>query len=146
MKAAPPAASRAAATTGEADRVDRLHYLATGFALGELEEAELRELYEELRQPGEPGIAAAQIAWRSLHHTLDLRTQMGSRFQDEVRSRIAELAGFGSEESMRRHFRRIVLTSPAAYRVQFGHNAAAFKRGSGVSGELRDTISAPSTP
>ncbi|WP_116523093.1 transcriptional regulator FtrA [Achromobacter insuavis] len=39
--------------------------------------------------------------------------------------RIAELAGFGSEESMRRHFRRIVLTSPAAYRDKFGHGAGS---------------------
>jgi AraC family transcriptional activator FtrA len=37
--------------------------------------------------------------------------------------RIAELAGFGSEESMRRHFRRIAHTSPAAYREKFGHDA-----------------------
>jgi AraC family transcriptional regulator, transcriptional activator FtrA len=35
-------------------------------------------------------------------------------------ARVAELAGFGSEESMRRHFRRIALTSPAAYRQKFG--------------------------
>lgn len=33
--------------------------------------------------------------------------------------RIAERAGFGSEESMRRHFRRVALTSPVAYRRQF---------------------------
>ncbi|ACC73846.1 transcriptional regulator FtrA [Paraburkholderia phymatum] len=35
-------------------------------------------------------------------------------------SRVAELAGFGSEESLRRHFRRIALTSPGAYRKKFG--------------------------
>ncbi|WGS53833.1 transcriptional regulator FtrA [Paraburkholderia sp. D15] len=35
-------------------------------------------------------------------------------------SRVAALAGFGSEESLRRHFRRIALTSPAAYRKKFG--------------------------
>ncbi|MEM5331121.1 transcriptional regulator FtrA [Paraburkholderia sp. JHI2823] len=35
-------------------------------------------------------------------------------------ARVAELAGFGSEESMRRHFRRIALTSPTAYRAKFG--------------------------
>ncbi|AHN73075.1 transcriptional regulator [Pandoraea pnomenusa] len=40
-------------------------------------------------------------------------------------ARIAELAGFGSEESLRRHFRRVVLTSPAAYREKFGHGAGA---------------------
>jgi AraC family transcriptional activator FtrA len=34
-------------------------------------------------------------------------------------ARIGELAGFGSEESLRRHFRRIVSTSPAAYRRKF---------------------------
>ena len=35
-------------------------------------------------------------------------------------SRVAEMAGFGSEESLRRHFRRIALTSPGAYRKKFG--------------------------
>ncbi|MCC8394685.1 transcriptional regulator FtrA [Paraburkholderia sp. MMS20-SJTR3] len=35
-------------------------------------------------------------------------------------ARVAELAGFGSEESLRRHFRRIALTSPGAYRRKFG--------------------------
>ncbi|MGF6468315.1 transcriptional regulator FtrA [Paraburkholderia youngii] len=35
-------------------------------------------------------------------------------------ARVAELAGFGSEESLRRHFRRIALTSPGAYRRRFG--------------------------
>jgi AraC family transcriptional activator FtrA len=33
---------------------------------------------------------------------------------------VAERAGFGSEESLRRHFRRIAQTSPAAYRREFG--------------------------
>lgn len=42
-------------------------------------------------------------------------------------SRVAEFAGFGSEESMRRHFRRIVLTSPAAYREKFGRDVAPLK-------------------
>ncbi|WP_144113385.1 transcriptional regulator FtrA [Paraburkholderia sp. BCC1886] len=35
-------------------------------------------------------------------------------------ARVAALAGFGSEESLRRHFRRIALTSPGAYRREFG--------------------------
>lgn len=35
---------------------------------------------------------------------------------------IAELAGFGSQESLRRHFRRLVATSPAAYRKRFSGN------------------------
>jgi AraC family transcriptional activator FtrA len=38
-------------------------------------------------------------------------------------SRVAELAGFGSEESLRRHFRRVALTSPGAYRKKFGASA-----------------------
>ncbi|QCP52905.1 transcriptional regulator FtrA [Trinickia violacea] len=37
---------------------------------------------------------------------------------------VAERAGFGSEESLRRHFRRIALTSPAAYRREFGASSA----------------------
>ncbi|KVE32503.1 transcriptional regulator FtrA [Burkholderia sp. TSV86] len=34
-------------------------------------------------------------------------------------ARVATLAGFGSEESLRRHFRRIAATSPAVYRRNF---------------------------
>lgn len=37
---------------------------------------------------------------------------------------VAELSGFGSEESLRRHFRRIVKTSPSAYRLQFAGTSA----------------------
>jgi AraC family transcriptional activator FtrA len=33
--------------------------------------------------------------------------------------KLAEVAGFGSEESFRRHFRRVIGTSPTAYRKQF---------------------------
>src|SRR5262249_36816912 len=32
---------------------------------------------------------------------------------------VAERAGFGSEESLRHHFRRLAATSPGAYRRQF---------------------------
>jgi AraC family transcriptional activator FtrA len=38
--------------------------------------------------------------------------------------RVAELAGFGSEESLRRHFRRVADTSPNAYRRQFAGGPA----------------------
>ncbi|MBY0572237.1 MAG: transcriptional regulator FtrA [Undibacterium sp.] len=34
-------------------------------------------------------------------------------------SRVSELVGFGSDETFRRHFRRLVGTSPMAYRKQF---------------------------
>jgi AraC family transcriptional activator FtrA len=37
---------------------------------------------------------------------------------------VAELAGFGSEESLRRHFRRFVFTSPLAYRQRFCSNVS----------------------
>lgn len=40
-------------------------------------------------------------------------------------AQVAQLAGFGSEESLRRHFRRIALTSPAQYRRKFGVGASA---------------------
>jgi AraC family transcriptional activator FtrA len=34
-------------------------------------------------------------------------------------AQVAERAGFGSEESLRHHFRRLAATSPGAYRRQF---------------------------
>jgi len=43
-------------------------------------------------------------------------------------SSVAERSGFGSEESLRRHFRRIVQTSPAAYRRKFGASSARPQR------------------
>jgi AraC family transcriptional regulator, transcriptional activator FtrA len=39
--------------------------------------------------------------------------------------RIAELAGFGSEEALRWNFRRVMRTSPAAYRAKFARSADA---------------------
>lgn len=41
---------------------------------------------------------------------------------DTPLAQVAELAGFGSEESLRRHFRRLVATSPGAYRQRFSGN------------------------
>ena len=38
---------------------------------------------------------------------------------------LAAKAGFGSEESLRHHFRRLTLTTPAAYRRQFSEDSAA---------------------
>ena len=38
---------------------------------------------------------------------------------DIALAKVAEIAGFGSEESLRRHFRRLVATSPGAYRRRF---------------------------
>lgn len=39
-------------------------------------------------------------------------------------ARVSELSGFGSEESFRRHFRRITSTSPNHYRKQFATKSA----------------------
>jgi transcriptional regulator GlxA family with amidase domain len=36
-------------------------------------------------------------------------------------AQVAERAGFGSEESLRHHFRRLTATTPGAYRRQFAH-------------------------
>jgi AraC family transcriptional regulator, transcriptional activator FtrA len=36
-------------------------------------------------------------------------------------AQVAERAGFGSEESVRHHFRRLTATTPGAYRRQFAH-------------------------
>jgi AraC family transcriptional activator FtrA len=43
---------------------------------------------------------------------------------DTPLAQVAELAGFGSEESLRRHFRRFVFTSPLAYRQRFCSNVS----------------------
>jgi AraC family transcriptional activator FtrA len=42
---------------------------------------------------------------------------------DTPLAQVAERAGFGSEESLRHHFRRVVSTSPGAYRKRFSHAA-----------------------
>lgn len=38
-------------------------------------------------------------------------------------AQVAERAGFGSEESLRHHFRRLAATTPGAYRRQFADRA-----------------------
>jgi AraC family transcriptional activator FtrA len=59
----------------------------------------------------EAGQLAKLMAWLRAHPTLPHTVaSMATR---------AELAGFGSEESLRRHFRRVVATSPGAYRTRF---------------------------
>lgn len=68
----------------------RIAELATGFALGELDDTELKEFYDLLREPGNSGISAGQIAWETLGTMVDLRAQMGSAFQDTLYLRLAE--------------------------------------------------------
>jgi AraC family transcriptional activator FtrA len=44
---------------------------------------------------------------------------------DMALAKIADRAGFGSEESLRRHFRRLTATTPASYRRQFSETSPA---------------------
>jgi hypothetical protein len=75
-------------TTSE--RHQRIMELATGFALGELSDDELKEFYEALREPGDPGLDAGRVAWETLGTMVDLRAQTGSAFQDTLYLRLAE--------------------------------------------------------
>ncbi|MBA2479701.1 MAG: hypothetical protein H0V44_03485 [Planctomycetes bacterium] len=83
---APPANPDAAAA-----REARISELSVGFALGELGDVELRELYDYLREPGDAGAAAARLAWQQLGVVTDLRSGLGALFQDEIRHRISGL-------------------------------------------------------
>jgi hypothetical protein len=75
-----------------AERDQRLLELSTGFALGELEEAELREFYDLLRDP-ERGADAARLAWETLGVVVDLRSELGTGFQDTLAFRLHKEAG-----------------------------------------------------
>jgi hypothetical protein len=68
----------------------RVAELATGFALGELEESELHEFYELLRDHDGQGPAVARIAWRTLGMVTDLRAEVAQGFQDSLRLRIGQ--------------------------------------------------------
>ncbi|WP_394778705.1 transcriptional regulator FtrA [Undibacterium sp.] len=111
------------------------------------EEGRLAKLMDMVRaQPGLPHTLAslaehAAMSTRTLQRQFLLATGLGP-YEWLIRERVAiarellespgtplqqvaELAGFGSEESLRRHFRRIVKTSPGAYRLQFSEAASA---------------------
>lgn len=68
----------------------RVTELATGFALGELQEAELKELYDLLREGEGRGAEAARVCWQTLGMVTDLRAEVGSTFQDTVRHRLTQ--------------------------------------------------------
>jgi hypothetical protein len=72
------------------DLEDRVCELATGFALGELEESELRELYDLLRDDAGRGPEAARVAWQTLGMVTDLRSEVADSFQDTMRHRIGQ--------------------------------------------------------
>jgi hypothetical protein len=88
---APEGDSRAAGPEPRARAVDRerIEYLATGFALNELDDAGMRELYDALRRPGDEGLRAARLTWDVLGSTVDLRAVLSRQFQDTVAHRIA---------------------------------------------------------
>jgi len=80
----PPTDDAAEAAAHEA----RIAELAVGFALGELDDTELRELYDALREPGARGLTAARLTWQQLGVVTDLRSGMGDLFQAVVKHRI----------------------------------------------------------
>ncbi len=67
----------------------RITELAAGFALGELDPAELQELYHLLRRDDATGHLAARVTWQTLTTAIDLRATMSTRFQDTIRHRVA---------------------------------------------------------
>lgn len=76
--------------TPPTDSDGRVIDLATGFALGELQEAELKELYDLLREGEGRGTKAAHVCWQTLGMVTDLRSEVGSAFQDTVRLRLTQ--------------------------------------------------------
>jgi hypothetical protein len=68
----------------------RVADLATGFAIGDLDEAELRELYDLLRDEQGNGARAAQVAWQTLGMVTDIRSQVSTTFQDTVTLRVGQ--------------------------------------------------------
>jgi AraC family transcriptional activator FtrA len=65
----------------------------------------------------------APYAWL-VHERVAIARELLEQQAPMPMGRVAELAGFGSEESLRRHFRRITLTSPASYRRKFAVDEA----------------------
>ena len=72
--------------TAEKPDEKRIEELASGFALGELQEDELKELYDYLREDHGDDVAA--MTWRTLSSTLDMKMKMSPHFADTVRHRI----------------------------------------------------------
>jgi len=68
-----------------------------------------RKFYEETGLPPYEWIIRERIA----------KVKEYLESSDKTLAHIADLSGFGSVESLRKHFRRHVLISPIAYRQQF---------------------------
>ncbi len=78
----------------------RVQELATGFALGELNDQELKELYDSLREPGDAGRIAGEIAWQALGACIDLRAELGTAFQDSIYLKLSESGEAGTAAFM----------------------------------------------
>jgi hypothetical protein len=74
------------------DQEKRLVELATGFALGELEQQELQELHERIRAEDHEGDQATLIVWQTLGISVDLRAVLDTQFASTVLSKL-ESAG-----------------------------------------------------
>jgi len=79
-----------------APREQRVQELATGFALGELNDQELKELYNHLREPGDAGRIAGEVAWQALGACIDLRAELGTAFQDSIYLKLSESGEAGT--------------------------------------------------
>ena len=90
------------------DPQQRVAELATGFALNELQEDELRELHRHLLAP-DSGREAARTTWRTLDTITDLRAERSTLLQDAVTSRIAASADTGASGVTGRFLRRLGL-------------------------------------
>lgn len=77
---------------GESSDQQRLSNLAVGFALGELTEPELQELYQRLQDSGDAGREAARTVWQTLTATMHLRSTVSPHFTDTVAHRLSESA------------------------------------------------------
>jgi hypothetical protein len=87
------------ALAGQSDAAngeERLAQLAVQFATGDLDNAGLQDLYALLNQPGNDGAEAARLTWEALRTTTDLRSALGSGFQDTVRHKLDEHSGEGT--------------------------------------------------
>ena len=71
-----------------AERETRIAELATGYALDELDDAQLHEFHGYLSDPV-AGSAAGRIAWGTLHTVTDLRAARSHTLQDSLRTRLA---------------------------------------------------------
>lgn len=75
----------------------RVEELATGFALGELDEQEFKELYELLRNEHAEKVAA--ITWQTLATTLDMKIKLSPHFADTIKHRIERGDDGGADDA-----------------------------------------------